>query len=71
MQGRSLIARFKEATMNTLILPSLMCANQLHLYDEIQSLINSGADMLHIDVGREAVNVLSIITLETEHAIHY
>ena len=36
--------------MNTLILPSLMCANQLHLYDEIQSLINSGADMLHIDV---------------------
>ena len=28
-------------------------------------------DMLHIDVGREAVNVLSIITLETEHAIHY
>ena len=36
--------------MNILILPSLMCANQLHLYDEIQSLLDSGADMLHIDV---------------------
>lgn len=27
-----------------------MCADQLHLYDEIQKLLDAGADMLHIDV---------------------
>lgn len=27
-----------------------MCANQLHLYEEIKNLLDAGADMLHIDV---------------------
>lgn len=36
--------------MSILILPSLMCADQLHLYDEILKLKDAGADMLHIDV---------------------
>ena len=36
--------------MSTLILPSLMCADQLHLYDEVNALLDAGADMIHIDV---------------------
>ena len=34
----------------TYISASLMCADQLRLYDEISSLVCSGADMIHIDV---------------------
>lgn len=36
--------------MKTVICPSLMCADQLRLYDEINALMTAGADMLHIDV---------------------
>jgi len=36
--------------MNILVSPSLMCADLLHLADEIEALEQAGADMFHIDV---------------------
>ena len=36
--------------MSVLICPSLMCADQLDLKNEINSLIKAGADFMHIDV---------------------
>lgn len=36
--------------MKTIICPSLMCADQLRLFEEVKALVSSGADMLHIDV---------------------
>ena len=40
----------KGKNMSIIISPSVMCADQLHLYDEIIKLKDAGADMLHIDV---------------------
>ena len=36
--------------MKCMISPSLMCADQLRMYEEVKELVSAGSDMLHIDV---------------------
>lgn len=50
MGDKHILAMIKEAYMDKLLCPSMMCADYGHLENEIQLLEEAGADIFHIDI---------------------